>query len=178
MEAFCYAKYMSQKLIIIRGNSGSGKSTVARLLRDELGENAILVPQDVIRRDILHVKDRENNPAIDLISRTVVYGKEIGKDVVLEGILSKKLYGNMLERLTEHFDNVYAFYMDVSFEETLKRHNSKPNRHEYGAEKMREWWIEKDHLLLPSETIIPEEYSPNDAVNLILEIIESSKLVH
>ena len=168
---------MSQKLIIIRGNSGSGKSTIARLLRDELGENAILVPQDVIRRDILHVKDRENNPAIDLIFNTVVFGKEIGKDVVLEGILSKKLYGNMLERLVEYFDSVYIFYMDVSFEETLKRHETKPKRHEYGAEKMKEWWIEKDHLLLPSETIIPETYSPDDAVNFILDIINSPKIV-
>jgi adenylate kinase family enzyme len=160
------------KLIIIRGNSGSGKSTIARLVRASLGENVMLVPQDIIRREILKVKDRANNPAIDLIQRVVLYGKDIGYDVVLEGILGKKLYGSTLNNLIQEFgDEVYVFYMDVSFEETLKRHETKPNKHEYGIEEMKGWWVEKDYLDSSNEHTIPESYSTEDAVDFILKTI-------
>ncbi|MBC7459614.1 kinase [Candidatus Saccharibacteria bacterium] len=171
---------MQTKLVIIRGNSGSGKSTVARLVREKLGENTMLVPQDVVRREMFYVKDRVGNPAINLISKIALYGNEVGYNVVLEGILSKKLYDNMLNNLiSEYSDNAYVFYMDVSFEETLRRHDTKPKRHEYGLEKMIEWWLEKDYLNLPNEYIIPENYDATEAVDYILATVEkSSKLVH
>lgn len=174
-EAFCYHTYMQPKLVILRGNSGSGKSTVARLVREKLGEGTMLVPQDVVRREMLYVKDRIGNPAISLISKITLHGKEIGYNVVLEGILSKKLYGNMLNDLiSEYSDSAYVFYMDVSFEETLRRHNTKPNKHEYGKEKMKEWWLEKDYLNLPNEYIIPETYDVDETVEFILATLDRS----
>lgn len=171
---------MQSKLIIIRGNSGSGKSTIAREVRDKLGSDTMLVPQDIIRRELLNVKDRVGNPTVNLIPKVVLYGKEIAYNVVLEGILSKKLYGEMLNNLiTEFGDNVYVFYMDISFEETLKRHDTKPDKHEYGSEKMKEWWLEKDYLNVLSERIIPESYSTQEAVDYVLGIVnKSSKLIH
>lgn len=175
LEAFCYHTYMQTKLIIIRGNSGSGKSTVARLVREKLGENTMLVPQDIVRREMLYVKDRLGNPAINLISKIALYGKEVGYNVVLEGILSKKLYGNMLKNLiSEYRDNVYVFYMDVSFAETLRRHDTKPKRHEYGEEKMKEWWLEKDYLSMSNEYLIPESYDVTETVDYILTIVKKS----
>lgn len=160
---------MTSRLIIIRGNSGSGKSTVARLLREKLGERTMLVQQDIVRLGIVGVKDREGNPAIELITRIASYGSEIGYDVVLEGILSKKLYGTKLHELVGKFDEAFVFYMDVSFEETLKRHVTKPNKDEYGEEKMREWWIEKDYLGTPDEYLIPESYSVEESIDFIIK---------
>jgi len=180
LEAFCYYMNMQTKLIIIRGNSGSGKSTVAQLVREKLNGNTMLVPQDIVRREMLYVKDRVGNPAINLISKIALYGKEVGYNVVLEGILSKKLYDNMLNDLiSEYGDDTYVFYMDVSFEETLRRHDTKPKRNEYGEEKMKEWWLEKDYLNLPNEYLIPESYSVTEAVEYILTTVgKSSKLVN
>lgn len=161
------------KLIIIRGNSGSGKSTIAKKVRETLGDNTMLVQQDIIRREMLFVKDREGNPAIDLITQNVLYGKNINFDVILEGILSKKLYGSHLTQLIERFgmNNTYIFYMDVSFETTVKRHSTKSNKHEYGEEKMKEWWVEKDYLGVPNELLIPESYSSDEAVKYIVKTI-------
>lgn len=156
------------RLIVIRGNSGSGKTTVARLVRDKIGEGAMLIPQDTVRREMLFVKDREDNPAIQLIGDIARYGKSIGYDVILEGILSKKLYGDMLGALIREFDSAFVFYMDVSFEETLRRHDTKPNKKEYGKEKMKEWWIEKDYLGVNNEHIIPESLSSQAAAEMIL----------
>ena len=48
------------KLIILRGNSGSGKTTIAKELQKSLGRNTMFISQDVIRRDMLRVKDGEN----------------------------------------------------------------------------------------------------------------------
>lgn len=170
---------MQPKLIIIRGNSGSGKSTVARIVRERLGENTMLIPQDVVRREMLYVKDRTGNPAINLISKIALHGKEVGYNVVLEGILSKELYEDMLMNLlAEYSDNTYVFYMDVSFEETLRRHDTKPKRLEYGEEKMRQWWLEKDYLNVANEYIIPEKYEVEETVTHILAIVNKSEPIN
>lgn len=47
------------KLIILRGNSGSGKTTVAKELQKRFGRNTMLISQDAVRRDMLNVKDGE-----------------------------------------------------------------------------------------------------------------------
>ena len=52
------------KLIILRGNSGSGKTTIAKELQKHFGRNTMLISQDVIRRDMLWVKDGESTEAI------------------------------------------------------------------------------------------------------------------
>ena len=47
------------KLIILRGNSGSGKTSVAKALQDKLGPNTMLLSHDMIRMQILHVWGQE-----------------------------------------------------------------------------------------------------------------------
>jgi len=173
LEAFCYAINMQPKLIIIRGNSGSGKSTIAKELRKQMGENTMLVQQDVLRLGILNVKDRADNPAIELIANTVLYGKKIGYDVVLEGIFKKATYDKLINQLVKAFDgNVFAYYLDISFDETVRRHNTKPENNEFGIEKLREWWLENDMLGLENERIFNETESQDEMVNDILKDIK------
>jgi len=162
------------RLIIIRGNSGSGKSTVALKLRHELGYGTMLIPQDVVRRDILRVADNLNNPAIQLIEDIALYGKSIYYDVIIEGILGKEKYGVMLQRLSLHFDNTFAFYFDITFEETLKRHQLKNNKNpEYGEKEMREWWRENDTLGIANENIIPASLTEHETVEFILKVLNT-----
>lgn len=172
MEAFCYAKHMAGKLIIIRGNSGSGKSTIATMLRAEMGYGTMLIPQDIIRREIMRVPDDAGNPTVKLISDIAYYGKNIGYDVIIEGILAKNKYGHMLEELSKEFDKVHAYYLDLSFGETLKRHNSKEKKNEFGANEMAGWWLENDYLGIENEHKIYPEVSTEDAVKMILSHIE------
>lgn len=49
---------MVATLIIIRGNSASGKSTIAKQLQAELGENTLLLSQDYLRREMLGTKGK------------------------------------------------------------------------------------------------------------------------
>lgn len=159
---------VSHLLIILRGNSGCGKTSTARLLQCQLGYGTMLVSQDVVRREILRVKDIENNPAIQLIYDLCMYGNNVGYTVILEGILSNKKYGAMLRRLLDDFQGEkLIYYFDVSFEETVRRHATKPNAHEFGESEMRQWWKDQDVLNVPGEQRIGEQLSQAEIVDLI-----------
>lgn len=54
------------KLMIIIGNSGSGKTTIAKSLQQKLDHNVMLISQDVIRREILRVNDGIDTKALPL----------------------------------------------------------------------------------------------------------------
>ena len=155
------------KAIILRGNSGSGKSTVAKLLQRTLGRGALMIPQDVIRRELLWVNDRPGNPAVPLMSEMAQWGAQHCEFVIVEGILDSELYRPLFETIARKFDSVHAYYYDLPFEETLKRHATKPNRNDFGEADMRRWWKEKDFIGIIPETIIGAEMSIDEVIEMI-----------
>ena len=158
----------SHPLIILRGNSGCGKTSTARLLQRQLGYGTMLVSQDVVRREMLRVKDSESNPAIQLIYDLCMYGNNVGYTVILEGILSNKKYGAMLQRLLNDFQGEQLiYYFDISFKETVRRHATKPNAHEFGESEMRQWWKDQDVLGVPGERRIGEQLAQAEIVDMI-----------
>ena len=159
------------RLIIIRGNSGSGKSTLAAELRRHTGRKCALVGQDMLRRVVLKEKETEGGDNIDLIEQTVRFALGRGYDVVLEGVLARSRYGPMLGRLANSHPFTYAYYVDVSFEEMLYRHASKPNAHEFGEKEMRGWWLENDVLGFPGEKRLGAELSLKESIGLIVSEI-------
>lgn len=129
---------MESKLIILRGNSGSGKTTIAKSIQDYFGSGTLLVSQDMIRRDMLKVHDRDGNLSIDLIRQVAEYGKDKCEYVIVEGILNKNRYGDMLYHLIDFFDGwAFTYYFDLSFQETVKRHNTRSKRLEFGEDSLR-----------------------------------------
>lgn len=169
----------SQRLIIIRGNSGSGKTTVAKEVRSRIGDglsdDTMLIQQDVLRRDILRERDTQKKRSVlELIELMVRFGRKQNRTVILEGILSAKKYSTTLKNLASKFDEVYVYYFDLPFEETLLRHASKPNAHEFGEKEMREWWNEKDYLGIPGEKILHQNLDIDDVVREILRDITTT----
>lgn len=156
-------------LIVIRGNSGSGKSSTAVAVRKAAGRGVALVQQDVIRRDLLRERDRPGGLNIELIALNVRYCLAHDYDVILEGILYEAHYGDMIRSLIrEHYGSSFTYYYDIPFEETLRRHASKPNSHEYGEEEMSGWFVERDLLGVPGEQIIGPDQTPAETVARIL----------
>lgn len=114
------------KLIILRGNSGSGKTTLAREIHKRLPRNTLLISQDVVRGDILHVKDGEHTLALPLLEDLLIYGYKNCDYVILEGILNAKWYASLFKKAQELFDQqIYAYYFDIPFEEIMKRHQER-----------------------------------------------------
>lgn len=158
------------KLIIIRGNSGSGKTTVAKALQQRFGRNTMLISQDAIRRDMLKVKDGVDTKAIPLLQMLLKYGHDNSEIVILEGIMNASWYEPLFELAVSEFgNNIYAYYYDLPFEETLARHQLKPNKNDFGEKEMRKWWNAKDFITSIPERIITKDMSLEKTIELIYE---------
>ena len=156
------------KLIIIRGNSGSGKSTLAKELQHKIGRNTLVISQDIVRREMLWAKDGENTTALPLLIYLLKYGYDNCSCVIIEGILYSDFYKPLFEYAKELFgDNIFAYYYDIPFEETLRRHNTKQVKFDFGEEDMRRWWREKDYIEIIKETIITKEMTIEQALKII-----------
>lgn len=164
----------SSKLIILRGNSGSGKTTTARALQRKFGHGTMSISQDVVRREMLYVKDGPNPEVGDLLLELAQYGRNNCSIVILEGILNSTWYKPLFENLLELFrDEIYAYYFDIPFEDTLARHQQKPNAHEFGEKEMRGWWNERDLLRIIHEELLHRELSLNEIVDNIYQDVKS-----
>ena len=145
------------KLIILRGNSGSGKTTTAKNLKQALSpKQSLLISQDVVRREMLRVKDYPDNLAIELMKRMALYGNETCEYVIIEGITRKEVYASFFEELLAIFDQTYCYYFDMPFEETVRRHSQRPNAQEISREDLKRWWNDNDLLNFEFEKRIPQ----------------------
>ena len=162
------------KLIILRGNSGSGKTTVAKELQKKFGYNTMLISQDEIRRNILWVKDGIDTKALPLMIELLKYGYEHSDIVILEGIMYEEWYNPLFKVANELYgSNVYAYYFDLSFEETVRRHNTR-NR-EFGEKDMRRWWREKDFSSALREQAITCEMDTDSIVEKIYSDLNADR---
>ena len=160
------------KLIILRGNSGSGKTTVAKELQKKVGRNTMLISQDVIRREMLRVKDGESTLAIPLMKELLIYGNSHSDIVILEGIMYADWYKPLFKLAVQLYDTrIYAYYFDLPFEETLRRHQTKPNCNDFGEKEMRRWWREKDFSDILNETVITSDEDMESIVNNIYDSV-------
>ena len=131
---------IDKKLIILRGNSGSGKSSVASALQKRIGRNTLIIPQDTVRREMLWVHDGQDTLALPLLVDLLRYGHEHCDITILEGILNSRWYKPLFDTATELFgESIFAYYYDLPFEETLIRHATKRNQFEFGEREMRRW---------------------------------------
>ena len=162
------------KIIILRGNSGSGKTTVAKELQKKLGQGTLLISQDVIRREMLWVNDGLGTKASSLLSNLIMYGRDNCDFVILEGILNTKWYGELFEGIRNEYTSIYAYYFDLPFDETLTRHQSRPQSSEFGEAEMKRWWNEKDYIDIIQEKTLTKEQSLNSTVTMIYNDVMSS----
>jgi predicted kinase len=157
------------RLIVVRGNSGSGKSTVARALREAYGSGVAWVSQDLIRRNILKEKDRPDGVNIGLIDVIARYSLDNGYHVVLDGIFYADRYETMVAGLArDHLGMSRFYYLDVSLEETFRRHATRPMAAEVSPDQMRDWYRPRDLLGGIDERIISETSTLAQTTALIL----------
>lgn len=157
------------RLVVLRGNSASGKSSVAAGLRERFGRGLALVGQDNLRRIVLRERDRPgaaNNGLIDLTAR---YALDAGYHVVVEGILYAYRYGGMLAQLrAEHRGPTHGYYLDVLVDETLARHATKPIADDVSETQLRDWYRSRDLLPGGLETVIGADSTLHETVDRIM----------
>ncbi len=164
------------RLIVLRGNSGSGKSSVAKALRDVYGRGLAWVSQDLIRRTILQEKDRPSGVNIGLISQVARHALDHGYHVVLDGIFYADRYEPMLADLArDHLGLTRFYYLNVSLDETLRRHATRPQAAEFGPSDMADWYRARDLLTSIDEHVITQDSTLQQTVRLILD---QTRLLH
>ncbi|USQ89656.1 kinase [Streptomyces phaeoluteigriseus] len=157
------------RLVILRGNSASGKSSVAAGLRGRFGRGLALVGQDNLRRIVLRERDRPGAANIGLIDLTARYALDAGYHVVVEGILHADHYGDMLARLrADHRGPTHGYYLDVPFTETLTRHATKPIADDVDEARLRDWYRPSDLLPGGTETVIGADSALPETVDRIM----------
>jgi hypothetical protein len=157
------------RLVVLRGNSASGKSSVAAGIRETFGRGLALVGQDNLRRTVLRERDRPGAANIGLIDLTARYALDAGYHVVVEGILYADRYGDMLARLrADHRGPTRGYYLDVPFGETLARHAGKPIADEVGETQLRDWYRPRDLLPGGVETVIGADSTLRETVDRIM----------
>lgn len=159
------------KLILLRGNSGSGKTSVGRAPQKRFGFNTMLISHDMVRMQMLHVWGKDGIAASQpLLIELVRYGKAHSRVTILEGVLDSQEYRELFDVCVDLFGSeIYAYYYDLPFEETLLRHQTKPNRNDFGEADMRRWWREKDVLPVIPETILTQKITLEEAVEQIYQ---------
>jgi predicted kinase len=157
------------RLVVLRGNSGSGKTSTALAARKQLGRGTALVQQDYFRRIVLREHDKPGGANIGLISLATRYALEAGYHVIVEGIFHSARYGSMLRSLAnDHRGQTFFYYFDISFEETVRRHHTRPESAEFTSELMRTLYTPRDLLDFVDERLVTESSSLDGTVNRVL----------
>ncbi|MFJ8980149.1 M15 family metallopeptidase [Streptomyces sp. NPDC102282] len=160
------------RLVVIRGNSASGKSSVAQGLRDHHGRGIAIVGQDVIRRNVLREHDTARGANIALLGRIARDALNAGFHVVLEGILYADRYSHMITSLVrDHRGLSSCYYLDVPLETTFARHASKPDAtylEQVTDSHLASWYRELDLLPGGLETVLPADTTLQDTIARIL----------
>ena len=163
------------KLILLRGNSGSGKTSTAKLLQERIGSGTVRLSHDMIRMEILHTSGREGvERSLPLMIELLRYARRSAEVTILEGILPTADYTPLFEAaVMEYGENIRAYYYDLSFEETLRRHETKPNRADFGEAEMRRWWRDRDFIgFIPETTLGPEDGQAETVERILRDIGE------
>ncbi|MGP9843079.1 AAA family ATPase [Brachybacterium sp. 107] len=157
-------------LVILRGNSASGKFTVARRVQRSLPRGRVaVIGQDHLRRELLWEHDAANSDTAGLILATARHCLGIGRITVVEGIFGSERYGDMFEEmLADHEGPCLVYYLDVSLAETLRRHAGKTIGGEVPASEVASWYREHDVLGAPGEQVLGEDLSEGDMVARVL----------
>ncbi|MEV0699921.1 hypothetical protein AB0I53_18710 [Saccharopolyspora sp. NPDC050389] len=108
---------------------------------------------------MLKERDVPGGANIELISTAVRFALDHGWNVIVEGIMHAERYADMLHKLRrDHLGRSVFYYFDVTWDETLRRHKTRPQAEEFGVDEMRKWYRAGDQLGFAEEQDIPQGF--------------------
>ena len=164
---------MSFDIVLIRGNSASGKSTIAKSLQLSL-PNTMLISQDEIRRNMLRESDHDGADTMCVIELLVATAKKMNRLVILDGIFRQDTYGDWLAELFEKYSGT-AWYLNVSLATTKDRHAGRAQSKDFGDEDLDAWYRPNDTIDALNEYLVPETWTKDDTVSAILRTLSDVK---
>jgi hypothetical protein len=158
------------KLIIIRGPSGVGKSTVAKALLKRTNRPTVLVDLDHYRFSFVNPPNHDHDWEYEMSVSDVLIGLKLGFDVIFDGNFTATAHDPFLAKLlSAHAEENYLFYLDASLHETLQRQETKSHPR-ISTDKMKEVYPYASPTGHEQEVIIPESSSFEQTVEQIAQI--------
>jgi predicted kinase len=170
-------------LIVLRGPSGSGKTTAAKKILELTERRTAIIHQDHYRFMFKPAGggSRKNGPTIHkMIEHNIATALADGYDVILEGVLTRYAYGDILSRISGLHEGPQFYYLfQVELEETIRRNTSKLEEAAFTADDMREWYPScTEPLGLREEHTIDGDLCADRVVDYILstsQLLEAPK---
>lgn len=164
------------KLIILRGPSASGKSTVAKEIQKR-HKNVAVVEQDHINLHYYKIADREETSAArhEITKQSILTSLRHGHDVIAEGIYGGSWIATFKEIMIEHPEENHVFYFDISLDETVRRHAGRDKAKIFSAEQMSKWYNLAEKFGHVEEVIITEDMSKDKILELVEKTCKFSK---
>jgi predicted kinase len=171
----CMNMSTTNRLIVIRGNSASGKSTLARRVQKEASMPVAVIEQDYFRHDLFGSAwgDVEYHARSALMVAMTLQLLRSGVTVILEGSLPSKWFTEVLRAIQKEWHGeVAAFCYVLELEETVCRHQTRDKRTHFGEETLREWYSERDPIEGLHEDILDKAVTLDHAVQRVLNAIK------
>jgi hypothetical protein len=108
---------------------------------------------------------------LSLIESIATWGLDRGMVVIVEGLLNADRYQRMLQRLAEQAAAAHFFAWDLDFDETVRRHDQRPQRNDFSSQEMAEWYHGWQPLDFTEEGRFDASVSAEEAVRLIATTI-------
>lgn len=165
-------------IVLIHGNAGVGKTTVAQMLNDKLSQESIVVEVDKLRYNV--VDQRVDTTQLDLVDQQVLTAAEAFlntsyETVIIEGVYPSQnhLY-RVVDRLHKIDPDVYVYRLDCSLRENIQRDEHREDELTVG-EKVKEVFEEFNHLEQDKEigeVVDTTGLTPDMTIEKIEELIE------
>lgn len=164
----------NDRLIVLRGNSGSGKTTIADKVKNELFYDVMVIGWDTLRINVFNRFDYINRDKyiFDTLKSLCEYGRKNNFTVIVEGIYPSEQYLTILTDISNKFSNSYFYYFNVSFEESVRRHKTRIKQSEFGIEELKKWHNPNDMLNIRNEKLIDDIAEEDEIVKMILDDIK------
>lgn len=157
------------KVIILRGNSASGKSTVVNEIVKTAKNKIAIIEHDLYRNKILFPKEHYKTDVREMAQNDVMFCLAHGYDVfwvsIFHAVDHKDFLVNFFEKI--HPTNNYIFNFETTFEETLKRHETRNLKSVFGKESMQKWYKPIERLGFDFEYSIPQTNTLEETIRFI-----------
>jgi len=166
-----------EKIIFIRGPICSGKSTIARILFDNL-ENASLIDQDTLKNDIDNKYSSKWRRVIAFETSVFLINKlmERKRTIIVEIHSSrKKQYLTYIKIAKKNNYDIYSFLLYPPLKICLNRNKSRPRfgmKYNISRKQIRRYW--KNIYKIKNEKVF--DTSKKSVKEICLEIIKDIRL--
>lgn len=141
------------KLLVIRGATGSGKSSLANYIHNYIVGSSVLLPQDVFTVDFIKNESSLFKASLDALETSARAYLNSDTVVILEGVFSAKHWEEMIYRLSVDTERHY-FFLSTTVDTSIERAGKREKSAQITEEDVRLWHPKSTPLHAANETVI------------------------